>query len=50
MFLFRSIPGFCSFIDENGEVIDFVRLVFIHKRRNTFVDGDRIRKVCSKYY
>ena len=47
MWYFRSVPGFSCFLDENGEVVDFLRLAHLLTHRNSRNDHDRLKKVTN---
>lgn len=41
----RTVPGYCCFLDGNGEVVDFIRVSSILKRRNSRFEIERVQKV-----
>lgn len=45
---FRDTPVFCSLINGEGEVVDFLRLPYFMKRRNAFREEEREKKVQNK--
>lgn len=47
MFLcfYRDTPVFCSLINGEGEVVDFLRLPYFLKRRNAWREDEREKKV-----
>ena len=46
----RSVPAFCCILDENGEVMDFLRMAHILTHRNSRNDYDRVKKVRRNGY
>ena len=41
----RNVSGYCCCLDGNGEVLEFLRLSSVHKRRNSFNEVERVQKV-----
>lgn len=43
--VYRDTPVFCSLINGEGEVVDFLRLPYFLKRRNAWREDEREKKV-----
>ena len=44
----RSVPSFTCFLNGNGEVLDYLRLTYIHKKVNIASEVEKEQKVVNE--